>query len=315
MFSITKRITIGVASILILLVATSAAVAEPVLVTIPEKPRASLAYFVQVEEILLDGEEIFAIIAEDSEGILQRFNLSEKTVIVDNENKLPGDLKKIKKGDKLYVYASPFSTRSIPPQSQAYVILMNLDEKVPAKFLKIEKITFEEGQYRFEDTNGEYVLTLPKEELITPFKTKNIVRPADLKIGSEILVWSEIMTLSLPAHLMPEGVMLLPEREEKATDRILTIEARIGKVAFEGEQGSELKEKARKSSKGEWLLPLRELAEAEGYEIIWNHLEKSIVLKKESTRITLVELELLDSRSYLNSETLKQKLGISVVVK
>ena len=96
--------------------------------TSEDKLPISLQYTGSVTEIIKDNEIVSALVITEGndENTARRFNISDVTVIINNENGLAESLSAIKVGDKVSVIASPMSTFSIPPQSPAYIRLTEL---------------------------------------------------------------------------------------------------------------------------------------------------------------------------------------------
>lgn len=94
----------------------------------------------------------------------------------------------IHEGSPVYAYVGPAMTMSIPPQTNAQMILANIpqDYKVPA-YVQIESFT---ADGRLTTTAGE-VFTIPDSAILLPYLTKNMVSKEDLTAGKMVLIWSD----------------------------------------------------------------------------------------------------------------------------
>ncbi|GEM_PF-1962376 len=263
---------------------------EEVNVVTIEDQAKTISYIVEVEEVNSEEGKVVSILAKGSGEIQRKFNIDESTVVMDNENGIPKNIAEIKKGDKICVIASKIETRSIPPQSPAYVILTDLDKKSPAKYIKVGSIDIDEkGLATVTDEDGEYIIRIGSDTVLLPYKTRNMISVNDIKMGSELLMWSEIMTLSIPAQVNPEKVVLLPEKvQEKKGDKII-ISTLAGVISINGRElyYDEQTETFYKNEAGEWMVPVRKVASELGYEVNWISDTKSVNLIKENQSLSL----------------------------
>lgn len=221
-----------------------------------EKVPISLQYTGSVAEIIKDSGFISALIITEGndESTARRFNISDYTVVIDNESGTAESLSAIKVGDQVSVIASPMSTFSIPPQSPAYVILTNIQNKAPAKLLQTGPISRKaDGTMTILDTENNYLVSITKDTILAPYRTKQIVFPEDIREGDYILVWSEIMTLSIPAQMTADMAVLLTAYD-------------FGKIP---------------------MLPVRSIAEGMGFEVKWISESQTVELKKDSLTFSM----------------------------
>lgn len=303
-------------------------------VTVIENQSKTVSYMVEVEEVISEDGKVVSILANAEGDIQRKFNVDESTVVMDNENVIPKNITDIKKGDKIYVIASRIETKSIPPQSPAYVILTDLDKKSPAKYIKVESIEInEEGLAIVTDEDGEYIIRIGTDTVLLPYKTRNMISVNDIKKGSEFLMWSEIMTLSLPAQVYPEKVVLLPQKvQEKQGDKII-ISTLAGVISINGRElyYDEPTETFYKNEAGEWMVPLRRVASDFGYEVNWIGNTKTVDLTKDNESLSLQigsseysyngsktvlnqAPELKNSRTFVPITFLQEILNIEVII-
>lgn len=272
-------------------------------VIVEQRLPTAVSYFGTVSYIITVDDKIIAItITEEGLSSERRFNISEQTVVIDNESAIADNLASIKKGDKIAVYASPISTFSIPPQSSAYVVLTNIKEKSPAKLVKVQDvIQTEDGSIKISDTDNQYIVSVTQDTSLLPYRTRQFVTMDSIQKEDYILFWSEIMTLSLPAQTTANCVVLLKgfdfgkpiATEEEAITETAAVEENtvitaveentkvtaLNKIIVSTQAGVisakgveiclEPNETFYKNEKGVYMLPIRAISEAFGYTVEW----------------------------------------------
>ena len=112
------------------------------------------------------------------------------TEILNGRNGEDVDLNRLHVGDELTAYYSPISTRSLPPQSKAYVLVMGNGEH-DAIYMKVNEVEKVKDGVRILNSNNDVYVTIPK----TVEDDAN-----ELKKGDAILVWYDFMALSMPGQ-------------------------------------------------------------------------------------------------------------------
>lgn len=105
-------------------------------------------------------------------------------------------------GDEVTVYYSAMATRSLPPQSRAYALILGKNsENLPMYFpvAKVDKAT--DGlSVRVLNSNGDLIATIDG---------KACLGYAKIKKGDKLLIWCQIMTMSLPGLTNAEKAIIL----------------------------------------------------------------------------------------------------------
>ena len=119
-------------------------------------------------------------------------NLSEEVHILDASTGMPVAYDDIEDGSTVYAYIGPAMTMSLPPQSTAEMLLVNVpsDFKVP-DYVEVKSMVTDgsTGESVLTASDGtEYVLA--EDCNIFPYLTRNIVTLDDLTQGRKCLVWS-----------------------------------------------------------------------------------------------------------------------------
>lgn len=131
------------------------------------------------------------ITMQDTEGkqsvtLIVRWN----TEILNGKNGEDVDLNRLHVGDELTAYYSPISTRSFPPQSKAYALVMGNGEH-DAIYMHVDEIEKVKNGVRILNSNKDVYVTIPN----------TVEDDADkLQKGDKILVWYDFMALSMPAQ-------------------------------------------------------------------------------------------------------------------
>ncbi len=116
----------------------------------------------------------------------------ESTRILDAASGAPLALEDIEDGETIYVYVGPTMTMSLPPMTNADIILADIpaDFKVP-DYVEIDSVVTdaESSQTVLTALDGtEYVLAEDCD--IFPYLTRNMVTLDDLTQGKKVIVWS-----------------------------------------------------------------------------------------------------------------------------
>lgn len=112
------------------------------------------------------------------------------TEILNGRNGEDVDLNRLHVGDELTAYYSPISTRSLPPQSKAYALVMGNGEH-DAIYMKVNEVEKVKDGVRILNSNNDVYVTIPKTVEDDANK---------LKKGDAILVWYDFMALSMPGQ-------------------------------------------------------------------------------------------------------------------
>ena len=137
----------------------SAAASAPQAQTLP----ASVLYFGQVTQVIRDEAGTVPRLVLSSERYGEYImNISSDTVWIDSGNRTASDPADLKEGESVYVFHSPISTRSLPPQSAAYAVVRNIPQDIScAQYHVVEEITEgEDGGLIVTTDNGGLLIYL-----------------------------------------------------------------------------------------------------------------------------------------------------------
>ncbi|WP_455792652.1 cold-shock protein [Clostridium butyricum] len=154
-------------------------------------------------------------------------NINEDTIIVDAATGTPVLKENIKLDENIYVYAGRAMTLSLPPITNAKVIIVNIpqDFAVPS-YVKVDSVKKNDnGTTTIVTEGGNKEITFNNETNVFPYKTRNIVTVDDIKAGSKLLIWEEfnangVQTLELPVRAKASKCMIMPMDASETTEAI-----------------------------------------------------------------------------------------------
>lgn len=202
----------------------------------------------------------FYIATENGDVML---NIDENTIFVDG-NGYRISVEEIENGTSIKVIASYAQTKSLPPQSYAYVVMTADGDGGFPIYVDVEKVTKDDSQNLvFSSKDGNYDIVYGEGVTeVKPFATKNIVKADDIAEGSRILVFADVMTMSIPALVPADKIVILPELQEKSD------ETDVERVTINGEELlTDVASFIKKD--GIVLLPVRAVCEKIGLEVQW----------------------------------------------
>ena len=120
--------------------------------------------------------------------------IDQETRVLDAVDGYPVSLKDLQEGDFIYAYLGPVMTMSLPPITNAKMIICKApaDFKVP-EYLNIkDAVMQEDGSVTLTPYNGNFSsYHVPADCGITPYLTRNLVTLRDLTQGRSVLLWSD----------------------------------------------------------------------------------------------------------------------------
>lgn len=122
-----------------------------------------------------------------------RLALSEETLILDAVTGFPVAYENIKDGETAHVYIGEAMTMSLPPMTNASMVLVNIpaDLKVP-EFLTVETLTMNaDGISGSIKADNGITYDIPADSQIIPHLTRQLVTIQDLTKNSTCLLWSD----------------------------------------------------------------------------------------------------------------------------
>lgn len=247
-------------------------ISEETDVVVEEAMPSYLTTLGEVTEI--NAEENYVIVKTDVEEI--RFNMDENTLLIGNDAASKFELAE---GKLVSVTHSQAMTMSIPAQSYAFAIIeINETGMGNPIYAVVEEVKETENGLVIVTDAGTKEITVAKEAQVLPFLTRNIVRIEDVKAGSRVLLFYDMLTMSIPAYATTEKVVILPELVVEETEEV----AENVVVLANGEKVEIKEDEEIYEVEGVKMIPLRTVAEALGFEVVWDAEGQSINLVKET---------------------------------
>ena len=202
-------------------------------------------------------------------------NISATTHIVNAEDGKPVPFSSLQKGGDVVAYYGPGVSKSMPPQGNAFALVVGTPAKGGAGiYMKVGSVQkVDDDRIKVLSSNGDRLITITNEV----FPNLNAIRE-----GSDLLVWYDIMTMSIPGQAGATKAVLLPA----------TIKTHIGAGVIVA-NGKELVlgQDNRIITKGKIvLLPLRIIVENLGYNIVWQAEQKQIELKDGGDNVAVFKI-------------------------
>ena len=244
----------------------------------------SVSYYGQVQEIARDENGTITSLWLTSERYGEYvMNISPETVWIDSGNYSASDPSTLEVGESVYVYHSPVSTRSLPPQSAAYAVVRNFPQDVSAaKYLEVEAVTQnEDGSITITTDNGGLWLTVEQDASVTTYAGEEASLD-QVQVGDHVMAWYEIVLLSYPGQAGTDHLMILPAAEE------LPQEGAELSIVLEGDMVLPV---TGKYENGVATVPVAAVAQALGYEVTYTPAERPedtlVTVESDTFRVEL----------------------------
>lgn len=228
---------------------------------------------------------------DDMELVL---NVSDETMVLDSKTGLMGYLKDLNVGDLVYAYYSPAMTRSLPPQSFASVIITGIEEdKAHARLFTVKEVmsSKDEGVTLLNE-EGDLVARISKDTPFSPFRTKQIVKLQDIKVGTQLFLWYELVALSYPGQTNADKAVFIGQSIE---DVDLGVKPVLVPKNSDFTEKISINDKIIDLGKYKWhgqenhvMVPLRLVSEALGFKVTWDSNLRGAYLDNGSVKTTVI---------------------------
>ena len=185
-----------------------------------EEMPASETYFGTVESIEKDEEgNVISISLTSEENGDYVMNVTENTVWVDAVEKVKSSQEDLAEGDTIYVYHSPVSTRSLPPQSEAFAVVLNVPQDIAVGvYHEVEEVTTTENDTRLLTNNGGLYLIISDETVVKDYETGEIADISAVAEGDHVIAWYDAVAMSYPGQANVSDILVLPAVETVETE-------------------------------------------------------------------------------------------------
>lgn len=129
--------------------------------------------------------------------------LNNNTYIIEGESGKLRMPRALEVGQEVFAYYSAAMTRSLPPQTKAFALILGSQEEYLPQFFVVDQVQ--------HAADGSFVRVLNStNDVIATITADACENFADIQTGDKLLVWSRIMTMSLPGLTNAEKVVILP---------------------------------------------------------------------------------------------------------
>lgn len=221
-----------------------------------------IRFYGTIEEIQEEEGKLSILIENDKEEPQNKaiFYVLEETLIVSNRTMDIVDSSYLEKGMKVMAYypSDIILPMIYPPRIPAYVMAIMENEE----YTNVEVYRFDENLL----STDRVLQIFPNEETLVVDREGNLLQIGDIK-NSRAVVFYSIAELSLPAKAVPDKVIVL-DNQLKDTNKVII-------------DGNEVVLNKSIYVKDDTIMvPLRQIAEALEYEVIWNGENYSVEIIK-----------------------------------
>lgn len=177
----------------------------------------SQLYYGEVKEILTgENGDITGLYMDSARSGEYVMNLSDETFWIDSGRRAASSPSGITVGERLYVFHSAASTRSLPPQSSAFAVVHNVPQDIGcAMYHKAEATEEQDGMLRITTDNGGLFLYAGQETALSTYTGSRIDGLDGIKTGTYFMAWYDAVALSYPGQAYAQHIMVL-DRESAA---------------------------------------------------------------------------------------------------
>lgn len=166
----------------------------------PEKMRAPHMLRMRGHIAEISGNSVL-IKGEGNQSIVAKLN--SDTYIIEGESGKLRMPRALEVGQEVMAYYSAIMTRSLPPQTKAFALVLGSQEKYLPQYFVVDQVQ--------HAADGSYVRVLNNtNDVIATITADACEKFANIQTGDKLLVWSRIMTMSLPGMTNAEKVVILP---------------------------------------------------------------------------------------------------------
>lgn len=165
--------------------------------------------------------------------------ISASTLLIDAASGRSLQLEELKEDSPVYAFVSPMMTRSIPPQSNAKALILNISESTGGVANYIYALQVEDtasGDLRVLNQNADLYVTIPADVKLEKLDSTEEVSRDDIKAGSVLIAWYDAVAESYPAQATATRVVVCPSPDEAVTE--LTAEETAQSAAATAASGS-----------------------------------------------------------------------------
>ena len=145
-------------------------------------------------------------------------HISQETVWIDSGNRTKADPADLEEGERIYVFHSPVATMSIPPQSPALAVVLNMPQDAGcAQYHRVEAAELKNGQLTITTNHGGLLIRADAQTSLSRYGDDTPLALTDIQAGDRIMAWYGAVASSEPAQASASHLMLLPADQEASS--------------------------------------------------------------------------------------------------
>lgn len=233
-----------------------------------QQKKDSVLYYGRVAEIIKDEQGNITSLAMQSEAYgAYTMNLDESVVWIDSGKKTVSDPATLAVGEGIYIFHSPASTMSLPPQSAAYAIMRNIPQDTScANYHVVDSVeTAEDGSARIV-VDGLYI-SVDQNTGFSRYAGSEELSVSNLKAGDRIMAWYQVVLESYPGQTYANHIMLLPGKTEQNKVPVQTALEEGSQLSIE--LNGKTTELQGRYENGTTMIPVAAVAQALGFQVTY----------------------------------------------
>lgn len=224
--------------------------------------------------------------ADGNEIVLQ---LIDGCKIISNKTQKPVESKDLQVGAKIVAWHSAASTKSLPPITNTYCILTDIEEgQTVGTFLKVASSKNNaDGSIVVLNSNQDLYLTITKDATITSLDIGKAIDINSIKTGDHLLAYFDVMLLSMPTQAGTDKVVFLDSSPDTSVQYQISVNTQKGEISCNGQNLQLNKAQKPYLYANKTYIPLRAVAEGCGYQVQWQASTNTISLPELGINIQL----------------------------
>lgn len=242
----------------------------------------SVLYYGKVAEIGKDEKGTINRLVMESEAYGDYVMMLSKDVVwIDSGNQSVSDPATLKVGEGIYVFHSPVSASSEPPQSSALAIVRNIPQDIScAHYHVVEGLEKQaDGSLKILTDQGGLYLSVDKETGLSRYNSKEQLALGDLKVGDRVMVWHQAILESYPAQTHAQYLMLLPALSTQTES--VKVEPKEG-AQLTMELDGKVPNMVGRYENGTAMVPVAAVAQVLGFQVTYTPKGHSALVTVES---------------------------------
>lgn len=179
----------------------------------------SCLYYGEVKSLLKNEDGTLSGLQMDSQQFGEYImHVSGETFWIDCENRTVSDPTTLKEGEELYVFRSPVTALSLPPQSAAFAVVRNTPQGAGgAHYHKVEALEKTDGQLRITTDQGSLYLFVGEETTLSAYTGDAPETLDGLRPGDYVMAWYGAVARSYPGQARVQHLMTLNRPSQPLT--------------------------------------------------------------------------------------------------